>query len=132
MPKTWTAEEVERVLVIAQDVVSLNAPVMSTDGDEETELANFIEDPAPNPEEITIANCRKDELITIMTKYLPVRERDVLLMRYGFASESPMTLQEIGDYYKITRERARQIEARALRRLRLALYRRNIKSVEDF
>ena len=128
--EVWTAEKVEKILVIAQDTASLNDLIHSPD-DDASEIGDFIEDPAPNPAELLIQTGRKEMLIGMMSKYLKPREMEILLMRFGFQTEYPMTLQECGDYFGITRERTRQIEARALRRLRYALMKNNIYCTED-
>lgn len=130
--EVWTAEKVEKILVLAQDVISLNTPIRSGDDDDETDLSYYVEDPAPNPEELLLHAGRKEELIAFMNKYLRPREVRVLLLRYGFETERPMSLQEVGDVFGVTRERVRQIEFKALRKLRYACIRNEITTAEDF
>lgn len=120
MAKVWTAEEVEKILVIAQDVVSLNQKI-STSEDDEIELGAFIEDPAPGPEELAIKNDKREMLIMYLDKYLTPREKIVLEYRYGLVTGDPMTLEGVGKVINLTRERVRQLEARALRKLRIKL-----------
>ena len=124
--KVWTAEEVNRILVIAQDVVSLNMPVSPPGSDDVTELGDFLESSEPNPEELMMLTGKRDALMHYMHKYLTPRERRVILLRFGFETEYPMTLQEIADEYGLTRERIRQVEARALRKLRFAFHKNKI------
>ena len=116
--KVWTGKEVEKVLMIAQDVLSLNTLVTNETG-EETELGELVEDiTSPSPEELILKQGAREKLVEYMNKYLTEQQRDVLLRRYGFICETPMTLQEIADEYGLCRERVRQIEQKALRRLR--------------
>ena len=130
MPKNWTREYVDSVLQVAQDVISLNAHVSMPDGDNETEFGELLEDEAPNPEDLALIEGRRDKLLEYMAKYLKPREIEVLQLRYGFTTGTPMTLEEVGSHYGVTRERIRQIEHRALRRLRFKLMSNNI-TAED-
>lgn len=120
MQKKWTAKEVERILLIAQDVISLNLPIKQ-DNPDEGELGYYVEDPSPGPEERLLIAEREDNLLACLDKYLKPNEQKVIRMRFGFETKYPMTLEEIGKQLNITRERVRQIEARALRTLRYRL-----------
>jgi RNA polymerase primary sigma factor len=107
-------DKVQMVFKIAREPVSLEAPV----GDEESHLGDFIEDPnAECPQEAAIraslVNHTRDALST-----LPPREARVLKMRFGIDERSKRTLEEVGNDFDVTRERIRQIEAKALRKLR--------------
>ncbi len=107
-------DKVQMVFKIAREPVSLEAAV----GDEESHLGDFIEDEnAECPQEAAIraslANHTRDALSS-----LPAREARVLKMRFGIDERSKRTLEEVGNDFDVTRERIRQIEAKALRKLR--------------
>ena len=110
-----TPEKVREVMRIAQDPVSLEAPV----GEEEDSfLGDFIPDEdAPAPIDTAMKSVFKDELNKALDT-LPEREREVLKFRYGVGYDRSHTLEEVGRQFKVTRERIRQIEAKALRKLR--------------
>ena len=123
--KVWTAKEVERILCLAQDIVSLNATVSAVDG-EETEIGSFIVDPSPNPEELMLIEDTKEALLRYMDECLSPREVQVLKLRFGFESDRPMTLENVGKEIGVVRERVRQIEEKALRKLRLKFMRKGL------
>ena len=131
-PKKWTAKDVEYVLTLSQGVVSLNTPINEGDHyNDETELEFIIADEdTPSPEEVIIKEQTRENLNAYLQKYLKPREIQIIKMRYGFESDTPMTLEEIGQEFGMTRERIRQIEARALRRLRGRFVAENV-SKED-
>lgn len=110
-----TPEKVREVIRISQDPVSLEAPV----GEEEDSfLGDFIPDEdAPAPIDTAMQAVFKDELNKALDT-LPEREREVLKFRYGVGYDRQHTLEEVGRQFKVTRERIRQIEAKALRKLR--------------
>ena len=110
-----TPEKVREVLRISQEPVSLEAPV----GEEEDSfLGDFIPDEdAPTPVDTAMKSAFKDELNKALNT-LPEREREVLKFRYGVGYDRSHTLEEVGRQFKVTRERIRQIEAKALRKLR--------------
>lgn len=119
--RKYTAKEIERIMLLAQDVISLNTPVANK-GDAyemDTEFGEFIEDPSPTPEEEAMITNRREVIASYLQKYLSPRERKVIILRFGLESGRPMKLEEIGREYGITRERIRQIEAKALRKLRV-------------
>lgn len=118
MSKTWTAKEVERIMLIAEGTVSLNDPVIKDGEDLETELGDILEDPNSDVEEEYLRKAKYEYLCNIIEAILPERERDIVYKRFGFVG-SPMTLEEVGQELNLTRERVRQLEVRALRRLRL-------------
>ncbi|MBL9117910.1 MAG: RNA polymerase sigma factor RpoD [Verrucomicrobiaceae bacterium] len=107
---------VRDVLRMSQQPVSLQVKVGDTDGD--TEFGDFIEDKeASNPMELTAMNLLRDKLRDVLDT-LSAREREVLEQRFGLADGAGRTLEEVGKQFQVTRERIRQIEAKALRKLR--------------
>lgn len=110
-----TVDKIREVYKISQDPVSLETPV----GDEEdTILGNFIKDEKMmSPEEYANAEMLKEELKEVL-KTLTEREAKVLELRFGLEDGNTLTLEEVGQIFGVTRERIRQIEAKALRKLR--------------
>jgi len=106
---------IHALLKMAQQPVSLHAPV-GDDGD--VSVGDFIEDKsAENPSEVTSYSLLREKLSDVLTT-LTERERKILEMRFGLIDGYERTLEEIGKMYNVTRERIRQIEAKALRKLR--------------
>jgi len=110
------AERVSAVLKMAQQPISLQAPV--GEGEGETQIGDFIEDKTiESPMELTSAALLKDRLKDVLDS-LTDREREVLEQRFGLKDGYSRTLEEVGRKFKVTRERIRQIEAKALRKMR--------------
>jgi RNA polymerase primary sigma factor len=108
-------ERVRSILKMAQQSVSLQAPV--GDGDDAS-VGDFIEDKkAANPSDVTSYSLLKDTLSDVLAT-LTERERRIVEMRFGLIDGYERTLEEIGRQYNVTRERIRQIEAKALRKMR--------------
>jgi len=108
-------ERVRAVLKMAQQPVSMQSPV--GDG-EETHFGDLIEDKgAEDPSDVTSFHLLKGKLGEVLTS-LSERERSILELRYGLLDGFPRTLEEVGKQFNVTRERIRQIEAKALRKLR--------------
>ncbi len=108
-------ERVHAILKMAQQPISMQSPV--GDGDD-ANFGDFIEDKAAeNPSEMTSYSMLKERLGTVLST-LTERERKILELRFGLADGYARTLEEVGKQYKVTRERIRQIEAKALRKLR--------------
>jgi RNA polymerase primary sigma factor len=106
---------IHALLKMAQQPVSLHAPV-GDDGD--VSVGDFIEDKsAENPSDVTSYSLLREKLSDVLTT-LTERERKILEMRFGLLDGYERTLEEIGKMYNVTRERIRQIEAKALRKLR--------------
>ena len=106
---------IHALLKMAQQPVSLHAPV-GDDGD--VSVGDFIEDKsAENPSDVTSYSLLREKLSDVLTT-LTERERNILEMRFGLIDGYERTLEEIGKMYNVTRERIRQIEAKALRKLR--------------
>jgi RNA polymerase primary sigma factor len=108
-------ERVRAVLKMAQQPISLQSPVGDSD---DTNFGDFIEDKsAENPSDMTSYSLLKDKLNEVLTS-LTERERKVLELRFGLGDGYSRTLEEVGKQFKVTRERIRQIEAKALRKMR--------------
>ena len=108
-------ERVRAVLKMAQQPISLQSPVGDS---EDTNFGDFIEDKAAeNPSDMTSYSLLKDKLGDVLAS-LTERERKVLELRFGLGDGYSRTLEEVGRQFKVTRERIRQIEAKALRKMR--------------
>jgi RNA polymerase primary sigma factor len=124
----WTALKVKTVKNVSREPISLETPI----GEEEDSLlGDFIEDKdVENPANQTAFTILHEEIADVL-KTLPVREQEVLKMRFGLDDGYSLTLEEVGLYFNITRERIRQIEAKALRRLRHPRRSRKLKEFLD-
>ncbi len=110
-----TAEKVREIMKIAQDPVSLETPIGE---EEDSHLGDFVEDTeSPAPSEAASYSLLREQLCNVLHTLTP-REEQVLKLRFGLEDGRPRTLEEVGRQFKITRERIRQIEAKALRKLR--------------
>ena len=119
-------EKVKAIQEMNQDPISLETPVVS---EEDSELGDFVEDQKMlNPYELTNRSLLREQLDGVLNT-LSSREERVLRYRYGLDDGSPKTLEEVGKIFKVTRERIRQIEVKALRKLRHPSRR---KKLEDF
>ena len=108
-------EKVEDIQRIAQEPVSLETPIGE---EEDSQLGDFLEDKeSPNPEEATAGQLLREQLEEMLDE-LTEREREVLRLRFGLEDGHAHTLEEVGKRFNVTRERIRQIEAKALRKLR--------------
>ena len=107
-------EKVREILKIAQEPVSLETPIGE---EEDSHLGDFIpDDDAPAPAEAA-AFTLKEQLLEVLDTLTP-REEKVLRLRFGLDDGKARTLEEVGKEFNVTRERIRQIEAKALRKLR--------------
>ena len=110
-----TVDRVREILRISQDPVSLETPIGE---EEDSHLGDFIPDEdAPAPAEAASRTLLKEQLSEILGTLTP-REEKVLRLRFGLEDGRPRTLEEVGKEFDVTRERIRQIEAKALRKLR--------------
>ena len=108
-------EKVREIIKIAQEPVSLETPIGEED---DSHLGDFIEDQdAPAPAEAVAVTLLKEQLMDVLNSLTP-REAKVLRLRYGLDDGKARTLEEVGKEFNVTRERIRQIEAKALRKLR--------------
>ncbi len=110
-----TPDKVREILKIAQDPVSLETPIGE---EEDSHLGDFVEDnDSPAPSESASFSLLREQLCNILHTLTP-REEQVIKLRFGLEDGRPRTLEEVGKQFEITRERIRQIEAKALRKLR--------------
>ncbi len=119
-----TADKVRSILKIAQEAISLETPV----GDEgDSSFGDFIEDKsAENPANSTAFSVFQEKLDDVLAT-LTEREEKVLRLRFGLGDGYPRTLEEVGSVFNVTRERVRQIEAKALRKMRHPTRSRELK-----
>ena len=110
-----SVEKVKSVLKIMQDPISLSTPIGE---DEDSNLEDFIEDKnGPNPTSAAVDFLRKQEVADVLAT-LSEREAKIISLRFGIDSGYPRTLEEVGKMFNVTCERVRQIEAKAIRKLR--------------
>ncbi len=110
-----SVEKVREILKIAQEPVSLETPIGE---EEDSHLGDFIpDDDVPAPAEAAAFSMLKEQLVEVLGT-LTEREQKVLKLRFGLEDGRPRTLEEVGKQFDVTRERIRQIEAKALRKLR--------------
>ncbi|MGM0645016.1 MAG: RNA polymerase sigma factor RpoD [Thermodesulfobacteriota bacterium] len=121
----YPVEKVKKVLKIAKEPISLETPI----GDEEdSSLGDFIEDKkAVAPAEEAVNSKLAEQISTVLSELTP-REEQVLRKRFGIGEKSDHTLEEVGKLFNVTRERIRQIEAKALRKLRHPVRSQSLRS----
>ena len=111
----FPVERVQSIMKMAQQPISLQSPVGDSD---DTNFGDFIEDKgAENPYDMTAYSLLREKLIDVLESLTP-RERKVLTLRFGLQDGYSRTLEEVGKQFNVTRERIRQIEAKALRKMR--------------
>lgn len=121
-----TEQRVCEIQKIAQDPVSLESPVGEED---ESKISDFVEDETmSSPDDSTAQDILRAQLLAVIETLTP-REQKVIRMRYGLDDNHPRTLEEVGKEFNVTRERIRQIEAKALRKLR---HPNRSKRLQDF
>lgn len=122
-----SVSEVSDLQQLQIDVVSINAII---EDEKRTELEDFIVSTDESPEDIaTKENMKQDINNLLISCNLKPRERDILILRYGLDGKEPMTLVEIGKIYNLTRERVRQIESNALKKIRKSNF---VKRLVDY
>ncbi|MCR5612959.1 RNA polymerase sigma factor RpoD [Treponema sp.] len=122
----WPVARVKQVKNVAREPISLETPIGE---EEDSSLGDFIEDKeVENPASQTAYKLLQEQLREVLST-LPPREQEVLKMRFGLDDGYSLTLEEVGLYFNVTRERIRQIEAKALRRLR---HPRRASSLRDY
>jgi len=123
-----TPEKVREILKISQKTTSLETPIGE---DEDSYLGDFIEDTKQaSPYELTTQRLLRENIEEVLSG-LSDRESKVLEMRFGLRGAKPMTLEEVGREFRVTRERIRQIEAKALRKLKHPSKRRMLQDYLD-
>ena len=121
-------DKVREIIKIAQEPVSLETPIGE---EEDSHLGDFIpDDDAPAPAEAAAFTMLKEQLMSVLSTLTP-REEMVLKLRFGLEDGRARTLEEVGKEFKVTRERIRQIEAKALRKLRHPSRSRKLKDSID-
>ncbi len=121
-------EKVKSILKIAQEPISLQMPI----GDEgDTHFGDFIQDKkAVSPANKTVHAMLKEEMNSALST-LTEREKKILILRFGITDGTPHTLEEVGNVFKVTRERVRQIEAKALKKLKHPTRSRRLRTFLD-
>jgi RNA polymerase primary sigma factor len=118
------ANKVRRIIRISQEPMSLATPVGNEDN---STLGDFIEDESiPGPAEVASGELLREQVHSALDQ-LSKREREVLEMRFGLRDGQAHTLEEVGQAFGVTRERIRQIEAKALRKLRHPIRSRKLR-----
>ena len=126
---SWPVLRVKQVKNVAREPISLETPIGE---EEDSSLGDFIEDKeVENPANQTAYTLLQEQLHTVLSS-LPPREQEVLKMRFGLDDGYSLTLEEVGLFFNVTRERIRQIEAKALRRLRHPRRASGLKDFIDF
>ena len=121
-------DRVREIIRISQDPVSLETPIGE---EEDSHLGDFIPDElAPAPAEVASLSLLKEQLDEVLST-LTDREAKVLRLRFGLDDGRPRTLEEVGQRFQVTRERIRQIEAKALRKLRHPTRSKKLKDFLD-
>ncbi len=121
-------EKVEQILEVAKEPVSLETPIGD---DEDSQLGDFVEDEnAENPLDSSINEALREATLEVLDNLTP-REEKVLRMRFGIGMNTDHTLEEVGKQFGVTRERIRQIEAKALRKLRHPSRSQKLKTFAD-
>jgi len=110
-----SVEKARKVMRTSQEPISLETPIGD---DEETHLKDFIEDKSvPSPEEQVSRKLLREQLIKVLNT-LGEKEKEILMYRYGLVDGTEYTLEQVGKMFNVTRERIRQIETKAIRKLR--------------
>ncbi len=123
-----SVDKVRKIMKIAKEPVSLETPIGD---DNDTHLGDFIEDKKiPSPLDVTVKSDLMEKTKEVLSTLTP-REEKVLKMRFGIEEKADYTLEEVGKVFKVTRERIRQIEAKALRKLRHPSRSKKLKSFLD-
>ncbi len=122
-------EKVRKVLRIAKEPISLETPIGE---EEDSHLGDFIEDKTITPPDESVTNVSLADQTRRVLATLTPREEKVLRMRFGIGEKSDHTLEEVGKDFSVTRERIRQIEAKALRKLRHPSRSKKLKSFVDW
>ena len=112
------ADLVKDLLAVSREMVSFDAPVASKGELSDSKVGDFIEDEKLGPEEEVINKSLKNDIESLLST-LTDKEREIIIMRFGLYDVKPMSLKEIGDQYGLTKERIREIEKRAIEKMRM-------------
>ncbi|MCH2147607.1 MAG: RNA polymerase sigma factor RpoD [Phycisphaerales bacterium] len=123
-----TIEETKRVMKISRHPISLDRPVGES---EDSQFGDFIEDERQQAPSETATSEMLRSRINDVLKTLTYREREILKLRYGIGDGYTYTLEEVGRIFKVTRERVRQVESKAIRKLQHPVRRRRLSSFID-
>jgi RNA polymerase primary sigma factor len=117
-------EKVRKIMKVSNEPISIETPI----GDDESKLGDFIADPkSPSPFTELVNISLKEEISKVLSTLTP-REEKVIRMRLGIGEKTDFTLEEVGEVFGLTRERIRQIEAKALRKLKHPSRRKRLES----
>ncbi len=103
------------LIAISKEMISLDAPVYSDTGN--SNVGDYIEDGSQDPDAVLMDGSLKEDINTVLAT-LSDKEREIIELRYGLNGQNPMSLKEIGELYNLTKERIRQIEKKALERMK--------------
>lgn len=120
----WRVEDVERVSSIVINPTSLDASIGE---DDDSSLGDFVQDENAADADTIITNYELTEILRTLMGPLTEREKGVLVYRFGLDGAAPLTLEEVGEIYGVTRERIRQLEAKAIREIRYSRKRRLLR-----
>ncbi len=120
----WRVEDVERVSSIVTNPTSLDASIGE---DDDSCLGDFVQDENAADADTIITNYELTEILRTLMGPLTEREKGVLVYRFGLDGAAPLTLEEVGEIYGVTRERIRQLEAKAIRKIRYSRKRRLLR-----
>lgn len=120
----WRVEDVERVSSIVTNPTSLDASIGE---DDDSSLGDFVQDENAADANTIITNYELTEILRTLMEPLTEREKGVLVYRFGLDGAAPLTLEEVGEIYGVTRERIRQLEAKAIRKIRYSRKRRLLR-----
>ena len=107
---------VKNLITVSKDMVSFDSPV-GDGGEDDATLFDFVQDESASPEDSMISSAMSEDVRELLS-CLNDKERDIIMKRYGFGENEPMSLSSIGNEYNLTKERIRQIEKEALNKLR--------------
>lgn len=120
----WRVEDVERVSSIVTNPTSLDASIGE---DDDSSLGDFVPDENAADADTIITNYELTEILRTLMGPLTEREKGVLVYRFGLDGAAPLTLEEVGEIYGVTRERIRQLEAKAIRKIKYSRKRRLLR-----
>jgi len=122
-------DKMKEVLISAKNIFSLNAPISNdVDSEGETEVLDFIDSDSPTPDEEGRKMIIRQKMEMIIDTLSP-KEAMILKMRYGFVDGKQKTLEEVGEFFNVTRERIRQIESKSIRKLKHPARKKMIENI---